>query len=970
MNCRPASFSGTIILVWLGLLGLSWANPGYGEEDRRDQLANLVDEELREVVRLNQQYHGRDATIMLRMAELYLEKARIAKEKENEAYLSINSKERSKVRKDQYFKKSNANFRQAQKICERIVAQHPRLPNIGEVYYIMAFNAKEFQEEKKAQKYFALAIKHTNASSPAHAKSLISLAEINYNNGQYKAAVPLYEKALRLTRNDKWWTKDAFNLAWAYFRVNKVDAAIRQMEQVFTASHDEKYIDMSKRAGRDLGYFYAVSGNVKKAINFFKENDMPVGPSLGHTARTLLNYGRYSAAEKVLTAALPYLEKEDRIAAQIELLELYERAGKTNSHLKTAQEIMTAQREGDLTPEQTKAFKVDCQRMAGILQKQIQSKTLRGQKVVLQEKTRQAQAYFKIMAELDEQAGWQYSFNLAETSYGAGKYNEALPHYHNAFQGAESDGQTKIANLALVGMMACLGQKEISKKNKDKYLEETYRLYLQRQQGKHAQSAEVNRIYQRLFSLYIERKDMDNAEKVLKSFQKRFPNDLKTQEAMVAQIMDFHKNQKDEGALREWIERLKDGEFKVSQKYLAALRKYVMSTQFDAVQKAADKGDKKEALLGYISLYKRADVTPEAKRNAAYNITLLFYELGDVRRTSIWMQQALKMMTVEEVREFEKSFFTVIGDIFNRQQLKTAAILYQALLEKLCKTSSTLKPTIYQNMVVIHLVEENYNAIEGALAYGPKCNIAASVTRSLEQKWLEALIDTQRWNTAEEVMQKLDAQPELWVDLIYPWAVLEQQYRRSGRTQLAQQTKAKVEKYYKYAQQKKLTIPLLALDAMAQNKLAALEKTRDQVQEIQLKFPEDVFKQQLAAKYKLLDQLNKDAQAIFATHSGRGIVRASKILVEAYEATAAEIANFTPPGKSENYVKSFRQGMQSVVNNTLAQANNFRATAKNQIIKNRILSNDNYWFLGQSSYPLKVEYDYGGGVIMDRGGRR
>ena len=220
MNCRPASFSGTIILVWLGLLGLSWANPGYGEEDRRDQLANLVDEELREVVRLNQQYHGRDATIMLRMAELYLEKARIAKEKENEAYLSINSKERSKVRKDQYFKKSNANFRQAQKICERIVAQHPRLPNIGEVYYIMAFNAKEFQEEKKAQKYFALAIKHTNASSPAHAKSLISLAEINYNNGQYKAAVPLYEKALRLTRNDKWWTKDAFNLAWAYLKAS------------------------------------------------------------------------------------------------------------------------------------------------------------------------------------------------------------------------------------------------------------------------------------------------------------------------------------------------------------------------------------------------------------------------------------------------------------------------------------------------------------------------------------------------------------------------------------------------------------------------------------------------------------------------------------------------------------------------------------------------------------------------------
>jgi hypothetical protein len=439
---------------------------------------------------------------------------------------------------------------------------------------------------------------------------------------------------------------------------------------------------------------------------------------------------------------------------------------------------------------------------------------------------------------------------------------------------------------------------------------------------------------------------------------------------MVAQIMDYYKDQKDEAAMQAWIERLKNGEFKVSQKYITALRKYMMSNQFDLVQKAADRGDKKEALLGYISLYKRADVSPEAKRNAAYNITLLFYELGDVKRTSIWMQQALKMMTVAEVQEFEKSFFTVIGDLFNRQKFAQAAVLYQALLEKLCNTNSALKPSIYQNLVVLHLVDENYNAVEAAIAYGPRCKIAPKVTQDLEKKWLEALIDTQRWDTAEGVMQKLDSQQELWVDLIYPWAVLENRYRLSNRTALANQTKTKIERYYKYAQQKKLTVPLLALDAMAQNKLAALEQTRDKIKGITLSFPEETFKQQLAAKFQLLDQLNKNAQEIFATHSGRGIVRASKILVEAYEATAAEIANFNPPGKSPEYVKSFHQGMQSVVNNTLAQANKFKATAKNQIIKNNILSNDNYWFLGQSAYPIKVEYNYGDGVIMDRGGRR
>ena len=143
--------AGRVKTLMLGLLLVGVVIPAlaFGQEDRRDQLASIVDEELREVIRLNQQYRGGDPTVMLRMAELYLEKARITKEKENDAYLSINTKDRGKVRKDQYFKRSQGYFRRAQKVCEDIVARHPRMKNLGEVYYIMAFNAKEFQEEIK-----------------------------------------------------------------------------------------------------------------------------------------------------------------------------------------------------------------------------------------------------------------------------------------------------------------------------------------------------------------------------------------------------------------------------------------------------------------------------------------------------------------------------------------------------------------------------------------------------------------------------------------------------------------------------------------------------------------------------------------------------------------------------------------------------------------------------------------------------
>ena len=52
-------------------------------EQRRIQILNLIEEELREVKRLNKQNGSRNASLLLRMAELLLEKARHIKEKEN-----------------------------------------------------------------------------------------------------------------------------------------------------------------------------------------------------------------------------------------------------------------------------------------------------------------------------------------------------------------------------------------------------------------------------------------------------------------------------------------------------------------------------------------------------------------------------------------------------------------------------------------------------------------------------------------------------------------------------------------------------------------------------------------------------------------------------------------------------------------------------------------------------------------------
>lgn len=66
-------------------------------EQRRAELIKVLDEELREVTRLNKQIGAQRPDLMLRMAQVLLEKARLIKDQENQKYLETPAAERRKA---------------------------------------------------------------------------------------------------------------------------------------------------------------------------------------------------------------------------------------------------------------------------------------------------------------------------------------------------------------------------------------------------------------------------------------------------------------------------------------------------------------------------------------------------------------------------------------------------------------------------------------------------------------------------------------------------------------------------------------------------------------------------------------------------------------------------------------------------------------------------------------------------------
>lgn len=959
-------FKKIIKSLFLGLIMLSAVESFSNEATRRAELIKVIDLELKEVTRLNKQTRTSNPDLLLRMAELLLEKARIIKEVENDKFINLSSEKRRRVNKKKFFSQSNKYFSSAQRTCQLILKKFPRFSGKSDVYYIMAYNAKEFQQEKKAQQYFSRSVKSSKKTSFTSTRSKIALAEIYFNNGQYSKAIPLYENAFRNNKyRDKWYTKDSVNLAWSYYRVGKKSSAIRKMREAYKLSKNKKYIDMSYSIERDLAYFYTDSGRVKQAVGFYKSIGKNIASNLLKVSTYLMSRGKYSQAEKTLKQALNYKVSENEdIEINMKLLSLYEKFGKYHRHHKVSKTLMSYHKQNKLNPEQVKVLEYQMKRVSGIVQKQVSGKQYKKQKKTLRSKARLAVGYFALLSEYDPLNAYKYTFLGAETFFAAEMNNSAVEEYSNSLKRAQDINNDKYIKLSNEGMIAALAGKNISKKSKDKYIEVAYLNSLRED----PRSKNADKIYQRLFSLYYDKKDIPSCEKTLLSYKKNFPRNSKTQEVMLAKIMDHYKKKNDVAGIKAWVSRINAGEFKVTPKFAKKVKMTMLTMQFESVEKATTKGDKKKALALYIQIYKDPTTDSGAKENASYNIATLFHELGDTYRSYGWTKRALSHMSSKHVKKFQGSFLVIANDLFNHQKDKESVDIYSAVLDKICLQRTSNKTVFLKNAVVVSLASGDGDRARKILDDAYRCKISTSKIDELELDILDYEIEKKNWSSAIRQIEKLSRAKKLYKHLIYPLGRIKNAYMAAGRVSNARNIEQQILKYYSQIRNKK-SLELEALDEVALIKVARVERRVQELNSIELSFPDTKFNGLLKRKFQALDRLTTDAVKTMSIGSGKGIIKAYTILINAYQSVIREISNFTPPGKSPEYISTFKKSMGNLVGPLQKKASDFKREALGQIKRNKILSENNKSILfGNEFIP---EFVLGNsGVIMDKGGQR
>jgi hypothetical protein len=634
--------------------------------------------------------------------------------------------------------------------------------------------------------------------------------------------------------------------------------------------------------------------------------------------------------------------------------------------LRISKELVALHLEKPLDKDQVKRLSYHVNKKAAELQKATASDTYASMTKVKRQKSTEAITYFELAAQLSPAERAEKTFYQAETAYAATRFVKALNLYLKSHDGAIKDGNKKIIKQSLEGMLSALGQPGINQKDADKFYVPVYTRYI----AFDAKSERARSIYVKLFNAQYDSGDIDGAERTLKQFAEENPGDYKTQEGMLAKIMEYYRSRKNYVKVKEYVLLINKGQFKVSDKYADALRSLMTKIQIEGVQESLEKGEKGVALKGYHMIYTNADSTPKAKVNAAYNLSALYYELGDGQQSYQWGLIAAKDMEPSEVSKFADSFLSISAGLFLRQQFAESADLSYKVLTKLCVQSSKNKLVAFKNAVYISLANSDLDKAVEIRNYGKTCGIAENILAEVTIEILRDMARAKKWDRYEATISELEKITKNYGFLIKPYEDYRKELINIGELGQAKAIELKQFNFFNDAKKQKLEVPVEGLDIIAEKHIRIILDKKHKIDQVSLRFPEAEFNTGVKFKLQILDQLTNEVNTIQKTGSGKGIVEAYKLVIEAYEDFAISLRNFVPEGKSPEYLTSFQKAMSEVYNPILANAQKQRSEIRKLINDNKILSRSNFAVLFPREDNEKRYVSIKEVVLMDRGGKK
>ena len=902
------------------------------DPERWKKLMVLIDSEIKTIK--GNKYSGAD--LKHRLFELYSEKIKLIKEKENLTLLKADPKVVLAQGKDSFFKSSKEQYKTAQNYALSIISQYPKYPRISDIYYAMAINSRDYGTSDETEAFLKRAIATSSDTSKTMYNAKTALAEYYYNNKRYHDAVGYYNDVLK-NQDNEWYGKHLYNAGWCHLKERNFKKALDLVKQTYETTKNKKYVSMREQVIMAIGLFYVQADQTYEGIEFFEQNTNPSAPHLIGLAQSSMNKNNFSITDEVLKSALKDTKKRKDANGEMKVrlaqLDIYRESKKDDLYFDTANNILDLHKKNKLDKDDLFTAQNKIKEVAGFMQiNLIKDKT---KEVVEYNKDdfKKIMRYFDILAVLDRPNKNQYRYYQGETALSAQDYQTALKYYVRAIMNSKmTKDKGDTTKKSLEAMLSTLDLVKMPKPKMDEYTIFTFKNYLLF----YPQSDKSQAIYQKLFNKYFEQAKIKKAVNVLMVYTYHYKGDEAIHREMLTQILDSYIKAKNTDKLAFWINKIEKGYLNFSQEYIQNSIAVLGGLLFDKYQALEKKGDLKAAMRGYESIYESKQYPKRTKAEAAYAISALSMEQNRVKDSHKWLTRSLELYDDRDLVKITSSLYVMAKGYRLLQSFEHSTEVAQLVSKKFCQENYKNKEDFYE------LLNENASLHE--LKVGSiikledefeKCGLNEKLIEKVQSDNIERLIAADKYTEAMTYFKSVSA------------------------NSAAQKMMAKYMKMKFYQSPVKFQKDLEGLqDLLAADISPVLEQhahVTDFINRIQSmkfeftsedKFNEDKFNSELEQYFAMITELNNEAISLSKKSGPEEVIMLRNVLSKPYYSLVKAIQNYIPKGVDNRYLEGFSQGMRQITESLMAKGLQVDRE------KAAFLAKNNYFFEVQKNVML------------------
>ena len=866
------------------------------DQERWKKLMVLIDSEIKTIK--GNRYSGPE--LKHRLFELYSEKIKLIKEKENLNMLKADASTVQKNGKESFFKASQEQYKTAQGYALTIISQYPKYARIAEIYYALAINSRDYGTSSDTEKYLKLAISKSTGESKTMYNAKTALAEYYYNNKRYHEAVVYYTDVLK-NNEDEWHGKHLYNAAWCHLKERNFKKSLELMKLSFETTKNKKYVSMKEQVFAAIGIFFVQADVPYEGIEFFELNSSPSAPHLLGLALSSMNKSNFSITDEILKAALKDTKKRKDANGEMKVrltqLDVYRESKKDDEYFNTANSILDLHKKNKLDKDDLFMAQNKIKEVSGFMQINLIKDKSKDPVSFNKEDYKKIMRYFDILSSLDRPNKKLYRYYQGETALSTQDYQTALKYYVRSVMNskiAKDPGEP--ARKSLEAMLSTMEYAKLPKAKEDEYTIFAFKNFV----IFFPQSDKSQAIYQKLFNKYFELNKIKKAVNTLMVYKHHYKGDEKIHREMLTQILDSYIKEKNTDKLAFWIAKIEKGYLNFNKDYIENSIAVLGGLLFNKYQALEKKGMIKEAMKGYESIYDSKQYPKRTKAEAAYAIAALSLEQNKAKESYKWLKKSLELYADKDLIKVTGSLFVLAKGYRLLQNFETSQEIALLTARRFCKDIYKNKEDFYQlineNTIIHNMTISGLVKVEEEFK---KCDLSEKLISRTQTENMERLIFADKYQDVITYFKANTANPSI-VKMMDKYM----KYKFYQNPEVIQKDLVSLES----------SLNLSANISQYSNVKDFVKKANEMkfIFTEEEKFNEEKFNQELEQYFAIIGELNNEAVALSKLSGPEEVILIRNVLSKPYFSLVKVVRNFSPKGVDERYLEGFKQGMRQI----------------------------------------------------------